>query len=346
MKTLRTTLILAIFSAFIMLIVSCQKEKSVPPRSMEQIKNEEGLPVEVSTILPSDFSKELSFFSTVSGIKETVEYTKVKDQILSIKAKVGDYVNEGQLIMEFPTNNPILQYEQAKVALDNAEKTYKRMKELLAAGEISQQIYDNTQAQYLVAKQNLESLDKMVKIKAPISGTLIAMPVRVGDVMGDNQALFTIAQLNKMVAKVQVTDREFIQIKKGMPVRAYWNGNEYNGVVSDVGMGMNQFTRSFPIEIMIDNPKQTLKSGVTVEVKIKVKDSDEAIVIDRKLVIEESGNNFVYLEKDGLAVKRQVKTGIGSGTNIEIIDGLKPGDNMITCCTTFLEDGIKVKLIK
>ncbi len=346
MKTFRTTIIWATLTAFALINVSCEKEKPAPPRSMEQIKSEEGIPVEVSTIMPSDFSKELSFFSTVSGIVETVEYTKVKDQILSIRAKVGDYVKQGQLLMEFPTNNPSLQYEQAKVALDNSEKSYKRMKELLAAGEISQQVYDNTQAQYMVAKQNMESIEKLVKIKAQVSGTLISIPVRVGDVMGDNQALFTIAQLNKMIAKVQATDSELVQIKKGMPVQALWNGIEYRGVVSDIGMEMNSMTRSFPIEITIDNPKQTLKSGVTVDVRIKVKETDQAIIIDRKLLVDEAGKKYVYLEKDGMATKRHVQTGIASGTNIEITDGLKPGDNLITCCTSFLEDGIKIKLNK
>jgi RND family efflux transporter MFP subunit len=192
----------------------------------------------------------------------------------------------------------------------------------------------------------MESIEKLVKVKAPISGTIISIPVRVGDVMGENQALFTIAQINKMVAKVQATDRELVQIKKGMTVQAFWNGIEYRGVVSDIGMEMNSMSRSFPIEITIDNPKQTLKSGVTVDVRIKVKETDQAIVIDRKLLVDEASKKYVYLEKGGIAIKRQVQTGIASGTNIEIIDGLKLGDNLITCCTSFLEDGIKIKLNK
>ncbi len=343
MKTFKLFLMMAIFLSFTM---ACQKEKALPPRSMEQIQAEDGIPVEIATIMPSDFSKELSFFATASGIKETVEYTKVKDQILSIKAKVGDYVNEGQLIMEFPTNNPSLQYEQAKVALDNAEKTYKRMKELLTIGEVSQQIYDNTQAQYLVAKQNMEALDKLVKIKAPISGTIISIPVRVGDVTSNEQALFTIAQLSKMVAKINASDREIKQIKKGMPAQVLWNGYEYKATVTDVGMEMSHYTRSFPIEITIDNPKLTLKSGVTIDVRLKVRETHNTIVIDRKLLLDEGGKNYLFLEKNGKAYKKQVTTGITSGTNIEIIDGISSGDNLITCCTSFLEDGIKVRVIK
>jgi RND family efflux transporter MFP subunit len=168
----------------------------------------------------------------------------------------------------------------------------------------------------------------------------------VGDVTSNEQALFTIAQLNKMIAKVNATDREIKQIRKGMPAQIFWNGFEYKGTVTDVGMEMSPYTRSFPVEITIDNPKLTLKSGVTVDVRLKVRESDNAIVIDRKLLLDEGGKHYLFLEKDGKAYKKRVTTGIASGTNIEIIDGISSGDNLIICCTSFLEDGTKIRVIK
>src|SRR5690606_1785310 len=142
-------------------MTSCLKEKQEPPKSMEQIKSAEGIPVTITEVMPTGFTKELAYFSTISAFKETVELAKVSDVILKINANVGDFVKEGQTIMQFPSSSPIMQFEQAKAALDNAEITFKRMKELLEAGEISKQMLDNAETQYKVSKRNYEQLNQL-----------------------------------------------------------------------------------------------------------------------------------------------------------------------------------------
>jgi RND family efflux transporter MFP subunit len=333
------------FACFIALtLTSCLKDKPEPPKSMEQIKAADGIPVTITEIIPTGFTKELSYFSTLSGYKESVERARVSDQILKINAKVGDFVRENQVIMEFPSNNPVMQYEQAKAALDNAATTLKRMKELLDAGEISQQMVDNTNTQYIVAKRNFEQMNQIIAAKAPISGTIISMPVRVGDVPKFEAVLFTVAITNKMIAKVNISDREIGMIKKGMPADVTWNGNVYRGTVSLIGLELSPLTRSFPVEIVINNPKNELKSGITVDVSIKIADDNNVIALDRKFILDEEGKKFVFIEDGGFAKKRQISTGKESGVMVEITNGIQPGDRLISCCTTFLEDGSKIKI--
>ena len=323
---------------------SCMKEKQEPPKSMEQIKAAEGIPVTVTEILPAGFSKELSYFANLIPFKETVEISKVSDKILNVYAKVGDFVKEGQVIMQFPSTSPRMQYEQAKAGLDNAELTVKRMKELLTAGEISQQMYDNANTQYIVAKTNFEQLNQLISVKSPASGTVISMPYRAGDVPKMDMVLFSVALTNKMIAKVNVSDREISYIRKGMEAEVSWNGNVYKGTVSLIGLEMSPMTRSFPIEIEINNPKNELKSGITVNVNIKISDDANVIAIDRKFILDEDGKKFVFVEDNGTSKKRQITTGKESGVMVEVTSGLEPGDMLISCCTNFLEDGSKIKV--
>ncbi|MDX9789693.1 MAG: efflux RND transporter periplasmic adaptor subunit [Candidatus Kapaibacterium sp.] len=336
---------LIVFTGAISLtLTSCLKDEKIPPKSMEQIKAEEGIPVTISEVMPTGFTKELSYFATLIPFKETVEMAKVSDKIVNIHAKVGDVVKEGQVIMEFPSSNPTLQYEQAKAALDNAEITAKRMKELLAAGEIAQQMYDNANTQYIVAKRNFEQLNQLLTIKSPASGTVITMPYRIGDVPKLGEVLFSVAMTNKMIAKVNVSDSEISYIKKGMTAEVRWNGNTYTGIVSLIGLEMSQTTRSFPIEIELNNSKNELRSGVSVEVFIRIAEENQVIAIDRKFILDESGNKFVFVENGGVAAKRQISTGKESGVMVEITSGLNAGDRLISCCTSFLEDGAKIKV--
>ncbi len=328
----------------IITISSCMRDKPEPPKGMEQIKAEEGIPVTVSEVVPTGFTKELTYFSTISAYKETTEMSKISDKIIKINANVGDFVREGQVIMEFPSNNAAMQFDQAKAALDNAEITVKRMKELLDAGEISKQMYDNTNTQYIVSKRNYEQLNQLITIKAPFSGTIISMPYRVGDVPKVNVVLFTVALTNKMIAKVNVSDREIGLIKKGMQAEVTWNGNVYKGVVSLIGLELSPITRSFPIDIEINNPKNELKSGVTVEVKIIIADDSNVIAVDRKFIVHQDNKQYVFVQGDGVAMKREIQTGKESGVMVQITSGLQAGDKLISCCTTFLENGSKIKV--
>lgn len=343
-RIIPTAKVFLLFGFLAVFVNSCMKDKPEPPKSMDQIKAEEGIPVIISEIKKSGFTKDLTYFANLIPIKETIEVSKVSDKIINLYAKMGDFVKEGQVIMEFPSSNPALQYDQAKAALDNAELTAKRMKELLDAGEISQQMFDNANTQYVVSKRNFEQLNQLLKVKAPASGTIINLPYRAGDVPKMGEVLFSVATTNKMIAKVNVSDREIGFIKKGMEADVVWNGTSYKGIVSVIGLEMSPLTRSFPVEIEINNAKNELRSGITVEVRIVIADNSNVIAIDRKFILDENGKKYIFVENDGTAKKKEITIGQQSGVLVEVTSGLSEGENLIACCTTFLEDGSKIKI--
>ena len=328
---------------FSLLVMSCSEEKKVEHESMEDIHEKEGLPVTVEVLQSGNFEKQLSYYSTLKGVKETTAPAQAGDEIKDIKASIGDYVKEGQVIIEFPKDNPAMQYEQAKENYENLKKNYERMKKLLESGQIAQSKFDNVETQYRVAKRNFESIEQLLFVEAPISGTIISLPVRVGDLPKRDAPLFKVAQLHKMVAKVDVSEKEIGQIEKGMKARAVWNGKEFDGIVTDVPLAMDLKTRSFPVEVQLRNSKKILKSGVTVEIFIDVLNKENALTIPRSIVKEEGNSKYVYLFKDGNAAKTLIETGTSSGINIEVKSGLIAGDSIVNCCMNMLKDGIKLK---
>ncbi|MFP4528157.1 MAG: efflux RND transporter periplasmic adaptor subunit [Candidatus Kapaibacterium sp.] len=324
-------------------ITGCEKEEKAS-RSMEEIRRDEGVPVSVMEVNYEDFSKKLSFYSNLSGIKESSEYAMISDKIVKINAQVGDYVKEGQVIIEFPTDNPAVQYEQAKIAYENAKKTYERMKSLLEAGETSQQNFDNVETQYLVSKRNYEASRQMVKVDAPISGYIVQMLPKVGDDWGIGKELFTVAQVDRMMAVLWVSETEIGQIRKGMTASIESAGKQYRGTVSQLSMAMEEKTRAFRVEVVFPNPGRELKSGVSAEVNIHTEVLDTAIVLPRNLIQRTADMEYVYMEKDGRAHIRKVTIGMQQGIDVVIKEGLQPGDRVINCCSNLLEDGIKVQV--
>ena len=347
MKVTKNKIILLfILSAFsLFLLQSCRKEKA-DAKSMEQIRNEEGVPVKVEAVQYKKFTKYYSFFGKLTGIKEATKSSMVGGKIEKINARVGEQVKKDQIIVEFTEDNPGIQFMQAKEAFDNAEKTYNRMKALLKAGETAQANFDAAETQYLVAKRNYESLKDMLFIDSPFDGTIVDIKVNEGDNVKNETHLFTVSQLNKMHTKIWASETEISSVKKGMNAEIVYNGKKYNGKVTEVSMAADPYKQAFYAEVEFGNLKMELKSGVTVEVKILTYENPKAVIIPRNLIMTDEKGTYVFLENNGVAEKRYVTNGNDSGLDYEIRNGLKPGDRVIVQGISLLDKGTKVKLVE
>ncbi|MCL5991506.1 MAG: efflux RND transporter periplasmic adaptor subunit [Bacteroidetes bacterium] len=345
-KRILSLLLIIVTASSILLLFGCAKEEKKEAKSMEKIREEQGVPVKIEVVQPTRFDKKLSFFSKLSGIEESTKFSTVADRIVSVRAKVGQSVGEGKVVMTFPTDNPELQFSQAKIGLENAEKLYKRMSELLKAGETAQQNFDNAETQYLVSKRNYESLKQMLFVESPISGTIVEMFVKPGDDVFRDVKLFTVAKLQTMKAKIWVSESEVNQLKNGMSATIEFGGKEYKGKVSEISLAMDDMKRAFGVEIQFPNPKRELKSGVTTDVKIITYTNPNVIVVPRNLIKSEGNKNYVFVENGGKAEQRFIQTGNESSISVEVLNGLNAGDRLISEGLSLLASGKKIKVIQ
>lgn len=326
-------------------LTSCSGDKP-ETKSMDEIRNEEGIPVQVEEVKYQPFDKYLTFFSKLTGIKEATKGSIVGGKIERINASVGDYVREKQVIVEFDIYNPGVQYEQAKSAYENLKKNYERVKALLDAGETSQANYDAIETQYLVAKRNYESVRQMLFIEAPFDGILVDMKVNVGDNVNGDVPLFTVSQTNKMRSKIWVSEKEISQFKKGMKAITEYNGQQFVGIVVEISLAMDPAKQAFFVEVEFDNPKGIIKSGVTNEIKILTYEKPNAIIIQRNLVNKDENGNYVFVVENDKAVKRYITKGNESGLFYEVSSGLQIGDKLVVKGASQLEEGSRVKVIQ
>lgn len=347
LKRISGVFLLFFFFGMAILFQACNnKENKENTKSIEQIRAEDGVPVKVQELQFQNFEKNLSFYSTLSGIQESKVFPIIVDEVKKVNVSVGSVVSQGKIVIEFPHTNPSLQYEQAKQALDNAEKLYKRMKELLKAGETSQQNLDNAETQYLVSKRNWESIKQIVNVESPISGKIIELFVKPGDHVDPGKPLFTVAQTGQMKAKIWVSTQEVVQIKNGMTASIIIADKEYQGRVAEVALAMDDKRRAFGVEIHFSNSAGTLKSGMTADVIIRTYQKQNSIIVPRHVVQTEQGKLFVYVENNNKAEKRYIEKGEESGISYEIISGLNPGDKIITEGLSLVADGKKVKIMQ
>jgi membrane fusion protein (multidrug efflux system) len=327
-------------------VVACGNKSNENAKSMEEIQSEEGVPVKIETVSYKPFKKYLSYYSKLMGIKEATKGAMIGGKIEKINSKVGDYVKEKQIIVQFDTDNPALQYEQAKTSYENAKKNYERIKTLLDAGETSQANYDGAETQYLVSKRNYESLKQMLFVESPFDGRIVDVKVNAGDNVKKDAYLFTVAQTNKMRAKLWVTEKEIGLIKKGMKALAVYNDKDYPGRITDVSLGIDPARQSFYVESEFNNSRNELMNGVTVEIKVLVYENPKAIIVPRNLIRSDEKGYYLFTENNGKAVKVYAQNGQESGIYYEVSKGLKPGDRLIVTGVDQLDNGTNVKVIQ
>lgn len=329
----------------LLLLAGCGSENS-DTKSSEDIRNEEGFPVKVEEIKYQPFEKYLTFFSKLTGVKEATKGAMVGGNITKVNAKIGDYVKEGQVIIQFDTDNPALQYNQAKTTFENAEKNYVRLKALYDAGETSLAAFEGAETQYLVSKRNYESLKKMLFIESPFDGYIVDLKVNPGDGVKSEVPLFTVAQLFKMRSKIWVSEKEIVQFKKGMTAITEFGGQRFVGKIVEIALAVDPARQAFYVEVEFDNSKGILKSGLTNEIKILTYENPKAIILQRNLIMNDENGSYVFVNADGKASKRYIRNGNDSGILYEIKSGLNPGDMLIIKGASQLEDGSKLNVIQ
>lgn len=327
-------------------LMGCSGDKKEEAKSMEQIQQEEGIPISIEQVTTSQFKKELSFFTKLSGVKQSTRGALIGGKIEKINAKVGDNVKKGQVIVEFPQNEPSIAFEQAKSAYEDSKKNLERLKKLLQAGETSQANYDAMETKYQVDKRNYETQKQFIFVDTQFDGVITEIMVKEGDNVKSETGLFTVAQVDLMRAKVWASTDEIGLIKKGMTASIEEKGKKYFGKVIEVSMSVDPYKQSFYAEVEFRNPSYELKSGAVTEVKIGIYENNKSVVVPRNLVKKDDKGAFVFVENNLTAQKRYLVFSNENGINYEVKSGLNTGDKLIVKGAAQLSEGSKVKLVQ
>lgn len=345
MKQIKVILVnLFLFTLFVSLISSCAKEVE-ETKSMEQLQEEKGIPVEIEPVAKTTFSKYLSFYGKLEGSKQSIVGAMTGGRIEEVKIKAGDFVKKDQVVIEFPDDLPSSQVVQAKAAFDNAEKTYNRMKQLLAAGETSQANFDGAETQYLVAKRNYDSAMEVMYVQAPYDGTITGVMVNKGDGVKAEAPLYSIANLKQMKVKVWLTEVEIVNISKGDPAKIVLMGKEAAGKVTEKDLAMNPTTQAFGVTVVFENV-HNFPAGVTADVFIETYKNNEAIVLPVNIIQTDAEGSFVFVEKGGKSFKRYIKTGEVYNIDTEVLSGLTENEHLIVKGVENIVDSSAVNVIK
>ncbi|HUJ40125.1 MAG TPA: efflux RND transporter periplasmic adaptor subunit [Candidatus Acidoferrales bacterium] len=210
------------------------------------------------------------------------------------------------------------------------------------------------------AKAEIATLERMVRqgnLTAPIDGTLYLMPVQVGDYVHTGDLLAEIGSLAHLRVRAFVDEPELGPVEPGEQVIITWDALPnltWEGVTEQVPKSVvPRNTRSVgEVLCSVENSGQNLLPNANVNVKIIVRQANDALVVPRGAVRDEGTHRYVFVvESGGLGVnasvlhRREVKLGISSATNFQVLDGVRQGEEVALPGDVDLADGIQVRAV-
>lgn len=308
---------------------------------------EKVIPVVTTALEPKSFKSFIEIQGTVETKNTATATPRMAGTYTTVYVKEGQTVKAGQLLAKI--DNAILRDQIAalKQQMELANTVYDKQKSLW-----DQKI--GTEIQFLQAKNNKESLEKnlavlttqidLYNVYAPISGAVERVMAKTGEVAAPGMPLASIVNLGSLKATANVPDTYLSNIKMGDAVKVNLPdiGREINARITFISKLVNPANRTFKIEASIPTAGD-IKPNMLSVLNIADINKSNALVIKQNYIQSTEFGDVVYVaETEGnkkVAKARKIKTGVSYNGEIEITEGLRAGDLIVTEGYQDLVDG-------
>jgi len=298
--------------------------------------------VETARLIPLE--QTVTFSGNIEPFAKNMISSAASQRVEKILVEVGDQVKEGQALVQMEDLN----YNQAKIQLDNLKLDLARIEAVWKSGGIAKQQYDQMKTQVEVTEATLRNLEKNTRLLSPISGVVTQRMFDNGDMVA-GQPILLVMQLRPVKVMINISEEFFPQVKLGTPVSVtadIYPDQAFEGKISLIYPTIESATRTFQAQVSIPNGDLKLRPGMFARISVDfgVKDG---LVISDKAVIKQAGTNdrYVYvLNNDHTVSYVKVLLGQRRGEMYEILSGLKANDQVVMAGHSRLLDGDKVEV--
>lgn len=284
---------------------------------------------------------------------------EVSGRITQLNFRDGERVRKGQLLVQFDDQLQLAQIKQSQAELSIAQANHKRNQELLAQNFVSQRSLDESAANLEVAQAKLalaQATAARLKILAPFDGIAGIRNVNVGDYLKDGTDIVNLEDIDTVYVDYRLPERFQTLLKSGQKATVELDalpGRRFEARVQAVDPLIDANGRSIGVRASITNQQLLLRPGMFARVSTVFGSREKARVIPEEAIVPQGGRQFVIKlvpgpDNDSLVSQRvAVTVGIRRPGQVEIIDGLKEGDTVVTAGQQRLQrDGSPVRVLE
>ena len=274
------------------------------------------------------------------------------------------------------------QLEQAESELKLRRENYQRQKQLFEEGYLSQEEIDQANNQLTAAQSSYQSTLKNMEmtkagatkeeiakfesqvtqaeaqleqaklqksyteINSPIRGIVAEVNAQRGELIGNNTAAI-ISNIDRIKLTAYVSEKNVNSIIPGDQVKVDFTAleAEFTGEIKNISPRAASSRRSFPVEIVVENPDNIIKAGMTAQVSLPIARAENSIIIPQNALLEDAAGYYTFVAQNGQALRRDLKISLENEDNAAVSSGLEAGEKVITLGKDSLSDGSRINVV-
>lgn len=306
------------------------------------------LPVNVVAPYKADIFATYESTTTIASDAEAPVLARVAGEVVAILVEEGDSVEQGQTLARLDGERLRLQMQQAKANLEKVTREYQRFVNLHERGLVSAAAYEGLKYDLaaLEATYELKRLNyNYTTIRAPIAGIVSARDVKIGTHVNVDDATFKITDTAKLVAYLHIPQTELAKFSAGHKAELRVDAMPeimFAATIERISPTIDPRNGTFRATAYIDNSDGELAPGMFGRFSIAYEKHVDALLIPTAALLQEDSENVVYVVEDGAAVRRAVEIGIEWNGMIEVLGGVRDGEQIVVTGQGGLRDGSRV----
>lgn len=355
-----------IFISFIIitLIFSCGEKEEIK----EIIR-----PVRTEQVFSTGGERVRTFSGVVQAGTESKLSFKVPGTVQKVNVDIGTKVRAGQLLIQLDKTDYEIQVKEAENARDlaraaeiQAESNYNRIRTLYENRSASKSSLDAARAAYESAHEQDNIAKKRRKLarnqldytslKAPVAGAVSDVMVEENENVGSGQPVVILTSGSDLEVKIAMPEVLIAQVREGDDVLIAMDaikGKEFKAKITEVGIASTAYATTYPVMVRFIETDPDCRAGMAAEVffTFKATSDRELFIVPPVAVGEDRLGRYIFVVEPadsgfGIIQKKTVEIGELTTDGLEILEGLKDGEYLVTAGVSQIQNGLKVKFNK
>jgi membrane fusion protein (multidrug efflux system) len=325
-----------------------REDPGMPPRAAGGPPGGFAIPVEAVPARLGSLTRAIDAVGTLRSDESIVLRPEVAGRVLRIHFIEGSRVEKGAVLLELDSSVGKAQLAQARASLVLSRANLERAQELFGRGAMSGRARDeavsklrNDEAAVALAEAMVEKMT----LTAPFAGIIGLRKVSVGDFVNVGQELTNLEKITPMKVDFRVPEIYLGAVATGQTIEVQVDAfadRKFGGTVYAIDPLVDERGRSIVVRARIPNEDGVLRPGVFARVRLIVTERNDALLVPEEAVVPMGSERLVFRVVDGKAVGARIKIGARRGGAVEILEGLSPGDMVVTAGQLKLREGAPV----
>jgi RND family efflux transporter MFP subunit len=308
-------------------------------------------PVELAEVRRGPLTSWLATTAPLEARHAATLVAERRGRVVEVLAEEGQWVAAGAALARLDDVEARLAVERAEVAAEMARRDAERARQLHGQGYLSDRESDDLELKWRSARVSLEEARhalSQTRVCAPFAGHVTARLVSLGETVTQGRECFRLEDFRPVRARLYFPERELARVKVGQPARLAFDAGpvrEAEGRIVIVNPVVDRANGTFRVTVEVANRDGVLRPGAFARVRLETGRVDDAVLLPRRGVLSEDGEDYVFVARGDSAVRVPVVLGQADGDLAQVVRGVRPGERVVTVGQGGLRDGARIKAV-